>query len=37
MKKNLSIVIATINEENNINQLFIEIKKNLDTQGHMGI
>ncbi len=34
MKKNLSIVIATINEENNINQLFKEIKRNLE---HIGL
>jgi len=30
MEKNLSIVIATINEENNINKLFQKIKKSLE-------
>lgn len=30
MKKNLSIIVGTLDEENNINKLFQEIKKNLE-------
>lgn len=32
MKKNISIIIPTLNEKENINKLFYEIKKNLDNQ-----
>ena len=32
MKKNISIIIPTLNEKENINKLFYEIKTNLDNQ-----